>query len=457
MKKYFIKFLLLSVIILFGETLLAQEVAGALHWESASILPKLSPEFYIKTTESGSQVLGIKTNRKNQHGLWKASVPVEGGHFYAFSIKKQVSNIADVRRATPVNIHWLNAAGKTVLRDRDYNDKRLGLETFVDPEADWPWTARPEIPYREKVNEDGSVTVASVFKAPANATHAVVELHLRWDGGAKVEWRDFSLQKTASPAKQKVKVAAVFQPFKTVPKVKTPEAAVRLFAPFIKEAADKGAKLICLPEVLTKKFTDLPNDQVAEPIPGGAATNAFQELARQNNMYIVAGMVEGDRDTLYNTAILVGPEGFIGKYRKVVLTLAEANASGLTPGTDYPVFDTKIGKIGMMICYDLYFPEVARQLSRNGAEIIAMPIAGGNPVLAQARAIENQVYLVTSTYDVRGPWIKTAIFDYDGQMLDQTDKPGTLAIAEVEISELPRYWGHLGDLKADIFIQEPKN
>ena len=440
-----------------GGLLQAQEKATPPHWESTSLLPKLSPKFYQSGSEAdGSLVLSIKTDdHKNLHGMWKAQVPVEGGAYYAFSIVKKVDNITDVRRATPVNIHWLNANGEKVFRDRDYAEKRFALETVSDPDDPWAWTARPEIPYQEEPQADGSVKLASVFKAPTNATHAVVELHLRWSDNAKVEWRDFSLQKTDAPPKQKVKVATVFLPINAVPKVKTPLETVKLFSSYIQEAAEKGAKLICLPEVLTKQFTGLSNEQVAEPIPGGAVTNAFQKLAKEHDMYIVAGMVERDQDTLYNTAALVGPEGYIGKYRKVVLTLGEANIAGLTPGTEYPVFATKIGRIGMMICYDLYFPEVARQLSRNGAQIIAMPIAGGNPLLAQARAIENQVYLVTSTYALRKPWIKTAIFDYDGQMIDYTEKPGSLAIAEVEISELPQYWVHLGDLKGDIFIQEP--
>lgn len=430
---------------------------STLDWESVSVLLKLAPEFYQENDESGGKALGMSTgNHKNLHGYWKAKVPVEGGAYYAFSINKKVENIADARRATPVNIHWLNASGETVLRDRDYADKRFALETAEDPEDTWAWTARPEIPYKEKKNRDGSTHVYGFFKAPANATHVRVELHLRWSDKARVEWRDFSLEKIEKPPTKLVKIASVFLPPKTVKKVDTPLETVGIFAPFIKEAAGKGAKLICLPEVLTKAFTGKSNKEVAEAIPGGAATNAFQKLARENDIYIVAGMVEADQDTLYNTSILVGPEGFIGKYRKVVPTLAESNEITLAPGENYPVFETEIGRIGMMICYDIYFPGVARQLSRNGAQIVALPIAGGHPILAQARAIENQVYLVTSSYSQRVPWIKTAIFDLDGQMMDFTEKPGTLAMAEVEISELPKYWMHLGDLKADIFIQEPR-
>src|SRR6185437_9657061 len=112
----------------------------------------------------------------------------------------------------------------------------------------------------------------------------------------------------------------------------------------------------------------------------------------------VVGLVERSGHLIYNDAALLGPTGeLIGKYRKAALPRAEIEA-GLTPGTDYPVFDTALGRIGLMVCYDGFFPEVARQLSRNGAEIIAFPVAGCNPSLASARACENHVYLVSSTY-----------------------------------------------------------
>ena len=67
------------------------------------------------------------------------------------------------------------------------------------------------------------------------------------------------------------------------------------------------------------------------------------------------------------------------------LLLCSTTAAGITPGERYPVFDTRFGKLGLMICWDVHFPEVARNLSNHGAEVIAMPIWGGNPALARAR------------------------------------------------------------------------
>jgi len=84
-------------------------------------------------------------------------------------------------------------------------------------------------------------------------------------------------------------------------------------------------------------------------------------------------------------------------HRKVCITRNEIS-NGVQPGEKYPVFDTRFGKVGMMVCYDGFFPEVARELTANGAEVIAWPVWDCNPLLARARACENHVYLISSTY-----------------------------------------------------------
>ena len=159
---------------------------------------------------------------------------------------------------------------------------------------------------------------------------------------------------------------------------------------------------------------------MAEPIPG-PSTEYFGQLARQHNIYIVPGLLERDGHLVYNVAVLIGPDGqVVGKYRKVCLPRGEIEG-GVTPGSDYPVFPTRFGKVGLMVCYDGFFPEVARELSNRGAEVIAWPVWGCNPLLARARACENHVYLVSSTYeDVSRNWMISAVFDHTGE----THRPG---------------------------------
>src|SRR5438309_11986830 len=102
---------------------------------------------------------------------------------------------------------------------------------------------------------------------------------------------------------------------------------------------------------------------------------------------------------------------------------------GVTPGEDYPVFDTKLGKVGMMVCYDGFFPEVARELTARGAEVIAWPVAGCNPLLAAARACENHIYLVSSTYtDASDDWTLSAVYGHDGAPLAKATESGGVAL-----------------------------
>ena len=102
----------------------------------------------------------------------------------------------------------------------------------------------------------------------------------------------------------------------------------------------------------------------------------------------MAGLLERDANLIYNVAVLIGPDGkVVGKYRKVCLPRGEIEG-GISPGNTYPVFQTRFGKVGMMVCYDGFFPEVARRLSNNGAEVIAWPVWGCNPMLGAARAAD---------------------------------------------------------------------
>ena len=173
---------------------------------------------------------------------------------------------------------------------------------------------------------------------------------------------------------------------------------------FIAKAKNHGADLVIFPELsLTGYIIRDELFELAEKIPG-PSTNAIGKIAKKHETYIVFGMPElsgKTAATIYNTAVLVGPEGYIGKYRKMYLPTHSVfeEKRYFRPGYHAGAFETKIGKIGLIICYDIFFPEVCRLTRLEGAQMIVCISASPAvrkaffETLTVARAIENTAFL----------------------------------------------------------------
>lgn len=199
---------------------------------------------------------------------------------------------------------------------------------------------------------------------------------------------------------------------------------------FAADAAQLGARLVVLPEVFLWRGNRGEEAANAEPIPGPSSEQLAQ-LARRLGIVLVAGSVLESNGTPrpYNTSLVFDETGsIVARYRKIHLfdvdipgqvTIRESDMRA--PGDEVVVATTEVGKLGMSICYDLRFPELYRELTWRGAEIIAVPAAFTFPtgaahweVLLRARAIENQVYVIAPNQIGKSP---SGIVDYGNSLI----------------------------------------
>lgn len=408
-------------------------------WTSESPRAEIRPEF---TVGADGALMIVHDQREGLDGWFQRKFEVEGGKFYRFGALRKTSGVATPRQSCLVRVVWQDAAGHGVKLDAapEYSTPGLPLPS-----------AEPEYPTDGGTDAEGWTTVSGVYRAPSKAVNAIIELHLQWAPGGRVEWRGADFAATAPPAARKVRLATVHHR----PAGKSPGENRAEFAPLIAEAAGRKADLVVLGETVPSANVKGEPGVLAEPIPG-PSTDYFADLAKRHRLHIVFSLYERDAHLIYNSAVLLGADGtLIGKYRKVSLPPGEV-AKGIAPGKDYPVFDTAFGKVGMMVCYDGFFPEVARELTKNGAEVIAWPVWGCNPLLAQARACENHVFVVSSTFmNHDAGWMHSAIYDQGGRPLDRGTAWGTVVLAEVDLNQA--YYGpyNLGDFHSMIERHRP--
>lgn len=384
------------------------EFGKPMFWQLWSPRPDLEPRGTLLKTE-GATVLQLTAVDFSSFGKWRSKeIEVLPGHFYRFEVLYHPTHIVSERSSVGVMLTWNASDGNPVQRD------------YVD---------------RISPAENGWRRASRTLRAPERASAVTVELWLRWTAEGSVSFRNPSLVETSQPASRKVRVVTTRidpSPDRTI------EANMRLMEDVLDQAGREKPDVVLLTEFFTERLVNGTVHDRSEPIPG-ALTEALGRKARLYHTYIIAGMLELDGGKTYDTAVLIDRRGHVaGKYRKTHLPLAEVE-DGETPGNDYPVFDTDFGRIGILVCWDYYFPEPMRIMRLKGAEIVFLPIAGDPgvrhwDVVTRARALDNGIYLVASVSEGRD----SRIIDPDGEVVAETTDG--LATANMDLDRESRLW-----------------
>ncbi len=232
------------------------------------------------------------------------------------------------------------------------------------------------------------------------------------------------------------------------PKLGENEENRRRIAQFHREAAVHGAQLIVFPECATSGygFADLEAAwSAAESIPG-PTTDALESVCAETETYGVVGLLERQTEEIvYNTAVLVGPDGIVGRYRKAHLPLLGVDRF-VTPGdTGFRVWETPLGRIGMLICYDLRFPEAMRAVALSGADVVALPTnwpdgsQNAPEFVTRTRALENRIFLLACNRcgEESGFWFfgHSQVTHPSGDVLAEAGAEEEICYAEIDPTE----------------------
>ncbi len=215
------------------------------------------------------------------------------------------------------------------------------------------------------------------------------------------------------------------------------------------EAAAAGAEVVVLPECAIPGYMFDSLDEAmpfAEELPG-PSTEALEAACARLGIHAVVGLLERDGDLLRNAAVLVGPEGLVGSYRKTHLPFLGVDRF-VTPGDELPVYETPLGRIGLEICYDLRFPEATRTLALKGADIVAhptnFPLAARiqTELITVARAAENRIFLLSANRVGKERWAEfcgwSQIVDpYGRRLAEAGETEEALLVADIDL-ELAR-------------------
>ena len=330
-------------------------------WSFVAPREEIAPEHAVAAGADGRRRLVLAgTGDRRAFGSWQGEANLEVGSWYRASVRARVEGIQNPALSlfAQVGQHFLVPHGM----------------------------------------DGGVILLQQTFRHAKESDGNRFECYLHATDHGRAEWYDPCVVRVPKPEHRMARVATVrFAPAEGLTIAGQRERVARK----LDQAGALRPDIVALPEFCP--VVGVPQDQWspvargAETVPDGPLCRLLAGKAEQHGMYVLAGNIERRGKHLFNTAVIFDRQGhFVGQYDKTHLTFGELQW-GISCGDSYPVFDLDFGRIGVHICYDEWFPEVARFYAHQGVEILFLPVAGGKPITWRTRALDNGIYFVSSS------------------------------------------------------------
>lgn len=326
------------------------------NWSAMAGNPALKPSFKLVPRQDGKRELMAEGNgRQECYGYLRHPVRMVGGKTYRMRARFRFSGLDDINRNLVHGV-FTDKFSNGIFQYRKEGDRIVGEGHFPGPPED----------------QNGEV-----------------RLYFRYSARGKVWWEQISLEECMPIAPRPVKLA-----------VSWGTGDLKYWERWLDAAGARGTDLALMPEM----FNGIEDPMKAES-EDGPSRKLMAEKARQWKMHVSGTTYVWRGDLVFNTAPLFDREGkLIGVYDKNMVYEPELDL-GATPGNGFPVFQTDLGKVGIIICYDSWFPKTVQMLALKGAELILFPNAGYYAELMHARAADNGVFIaVSSLGNPAGVW-----------------------------------------------------
>lgn len=387
-------------------------------------------------TEAGRRYETSSNGTRSSCGGWQFVIGgVIPGHRYRISWEGHWKHLAKVSDELVGHAYW----------------GEIGTDTYA-PGTQMIWD------YVCAENSAGVSRFSAELVVPDEVNILTVRCTLRWTAHGSVTWSAPELIDLGpAVARPAVRVAVASGGLDVVRQRRAGVAeCVELYAELAEKAcAEEGARLVALPEICLQ--WNIPGHALdhAVSLPG-PEIDRFADIAQRHGAVIVVGLLEAAADGVYNSAVVVDADGSTaGVYRKVHLASTET-MSGVLPGEDFPVMDTRAGRVGSNICMDSSAAESARMIGLNGADFLVLPIMGdhrasiwqpGTPNLDEdrwrciqrTRAMDNQLCMVVA----RNMSLGSCIIDRSGEVLAWNDGTQDVIAADVARDDGYRKWNGL--------------